>query len=315
MHSSKVSDLVGNWIIRWNFDKANYSPGEEAVVSFWMENTGETALYISDLELEFDFGRYDLKSISGAVYPRENKFLGRARLLIPKDVVGRKIFRLRYRMYEFINDNWVDLGFFSSDKQYSISVYPRPLYRVFVSRGLSTEDRAIGDPIAEMIREWGFETVTVGIEVKVPEEQVPMKVREEIEKSHALIAIATPRFMDALTGLWRTLEWLHSEVGIAFGLDKPLLILKDRRVVLGGLPSYLSKVERVPTIEFDPYNLGELRARLSAIMPGFREWIETNRREEFFNALGKIIVGGLAAVGVIAIISGIVGTLFGSSKK
>jgi hypothetical protein len=38
-----------------------------------------------------------------------------------------------------------------------------PLHRVFLSRGLLIEDRAIGDPIAEMIREWGFETVTVGI--------------------------------------------------------------------------------------------------------------------------------------------------------
>ena len=57
----------------------------------------------------------------------------------------------------------------------------------------------IGDPIVEMIKEWGFETVTVGIEVKVPEEEVPQKVREEIKKADALIAIATPRYMDYLT--------------------------------------------------------------------------------------------------------------------
>jgi len=55
-----------------------------------------------------------------------------------------------------------------------------------------------------MIREWGFETVTVGVEVKVPEEEVARTVEEEIKKADALIAIATPRFLDALTGLWRT---------------------------------------------------------------------------------------------------------------
>jgi len=33
-----------------------------------------------------------------------------------------------------------------------------------------------------MIGGWGFETVTMGIEVKVPEEQVPIAVRREIER-------------------------------------------------------------------------------------------------------------------------------------
>lgn len=207
------------------------------------------------------------------------------------------------------------MGFHSSEKQYFISVYPSPFYRVFVSRGLLTEDRVVGDPIVEMIREWGFETVTVGIEVKVPEERVPMRVRDEIKKSDALVAIATPRHMDALTGLWRTLEWLHDEVGIVFGLDKPLLILKDRRVALSGLLSYLTKLGQIPVMEFDPHNLDELRRRISGIMPGFREWIETKRRQEFFDSLGRIVIGGLAVVGLITIVGGIAAMLFGSSKK
>lgn len=306
---------MGNWIIRWNFNKSTYTPGEQALISFWIENNGDNPLYLSNLELQFDFGTYSLKSIGGMISPRENKFLGNVWLSLPKSVVGRKIFTLKYRLQEYINNNWVDLGFYSSDRQYFISVYPAPLYRAFVVRGLSTEDRAIGDPIAEMIREWGFETVTVGIEVKVPEEQVPLQVREEIKKSEAVIAIATPRFMDALTGLWRTLEWHHDEVGIAFGIDKPLLILKDKRVSLGGLPSYLMKLKQIPAIEFDPYNLDELKNGLSTIMPGFREWIETKRKQGFFETLERIITGGLAVVGVIAIITGIVGALSGSSKK
>jgi hypothetical protein len=306
---------MGNWIIRWAFNKTSYSPGEVGLVSFWMENTGENPLYLSDLKLEFDFGTYNLESISGMVLPRENKFLGNVQLSFPKNVVGRKIYTLRYHMYEYINDSWIDLGSYLSEKQYFISVYPTPLYKVFVSRGLSVDDRAIGDPIVEMIREWGFETVTVGIEVKAPEEQVPIKVREEIKNSEAVIAIATPRYLDALTGLWRTLEWLHGEVGIAFGIDKPLLILKDKRISLGGLPSYLTKLKQVPVIEFDPYNLDEVKTGLSSIMPAFREWIETKRRQEFFETLGKIAIGGLAILGLITIISGFTGTLSGSSKK
>jgi len=306
---------MGSWIIRWNFDKESYNPGGSALASFWLENTGDTYLHLSELELDFDFGTYNLEGISGTIPPRANKFIGKVRLSLPKNVVGRKIFIIRYRMYEYIGNKWVDLGYYQSDKQYFISVYPRPFYRVFVSRGLRIEDRAIGDPIAEMIREWGIKTVTVGIEVKVPDEQVPQKVREEIRKADALIAIATPRYMDALTGLWRTLGWLHAEVGIAFGIDKPLLILKDKRTFLGGLPSYLANLKQTPIIKFDPNNLDKLRTGLSSLMPGFREWIETKRRQEFFDALGKIIVGRLAVVGAIAIISGSEGVLGGASKK
>lgn len=306
---------MGSWIIRWNFDKESYNPGKSALASFWLENTGDTYLYLSELKLDFDFGAYNLEGISGTIPPRANKFLGNVRLLLPKNIIGRKIFTIRYHIYEYIHNNWVDLGYYQSDKQYFISVYPTPFYRVFISRGLTVEDRAIGDPIAEMIREWGFETVTLGIEVKVPDEQVPQKVREEITKADALIAVATPRYMDALTRLWRTLSWFHDEVSIAFGIHKPLLILKDKRVSLKGLPSYLVNLKQSPSIEFDPYNLDELRTGLSSLMPGFREWIETKRRQEFFDALGKIIIGGLAIVGGIAIISGITGALGGASKK
>lgn len=151
--------------------------------------------------------------------------------------------------------------------------------------------------------------------MKARDEEVPLKVKEELMKSDAVIAIATPRYLDALTGVWKTLEWLHGEVGIAFGIDKPLLILKDRRVSLGGLPSYLSRVKLAPIIEFNPYDLDELKRGLSTIMPGFREWIETKRREEFFESLRKITIQRLGVIGAIAIVSGIIGALFGSSKK
>ncbi|MEM4469215.1 MAG: hypothetical protein QXS32_09140 [Candidatus Nezhaarchaeales archaeon] len=304
-----------SWIIRWNFDKEKYSPGEVALISFWFENTGDTPLYLSEVKLEFDFEEYNLDNIRGMALPRKSTFLGSARIRFPKIVVGRRFFKWKYRMHEYINNSWVDLGIFETNKQYFISIYPTPFYKVFISRGLTIEDRSIGDPIAEMIREWGFETVTIGIEVKVPEEQVPLRVREEIRSADALIAIATPRFMDSLTGVWRTLEWLHNEVGIAFGIDKPLLILKDKRVVLGGLPSYLEKLELVPVIEFDPFNLDELKSKLSAIMPSFRESIEAKRMVEFQEMLMKIAIGGLAVISFAAVISGIAGVIAGLFKK
>ena len=72
-------------------------------------------------------------------------------------------------------------------------------------------------------------------------------IRGGVLNSDCLIAIATPRYLDALSGVWRTFPYLHNEVGIAFGREFPMLILLDRRVAIDGLPSTL----REYTVEFD----------------------------------------------------------------
>jgi len=51
-------------------------------------------------------------------------------------------------------------------------------------------------------------------------------------------------------------------------------------------------------------------------MSFFKEWIETRRRQEFFEILGKLVIGGLVILGLIALsVSGIIGSVLGSSKK
>ena len=303
---------MASWNIWWNFDKPSYSPGDFAFVSLWLENVGSNSIYLSSLEIGFDFGIYPLKSINGIADPGKKQFLGGVSIELPEDVVGIKTFELKYNIHEFVNSNGIDLGSYVSNC-YSISICPSPLYKVFVSRGLWIEDRMIGDPIAHMIREWGFNTVTIGIEVLVQNHEVSEKVKSEIKSSDALIAIATPRFLDSLTGLWKTLEWCHSETGIAFGLNKPLLILKDNRLSLGGLPSYLSDLPNQLVVEFNPAKLDELKMMFSEIMPGFRDWIAGKKKQEFFNTLGKIAVGGLALKGLMSMINGSEGSTHGSS--
>jgi hypothetical protein len=264
--------------------------------------------------MEFDFGTYDLQTVAGQIAPMRTQFLGTASLPLPAVAVGRKMFNFKYRIYEYVGNDWLDIGLYQLDQQFFISVYPKPLYRVFVSRSLCVQDRVMGDPIVEMIREWGFQTVTIGVEIQVPEERVVETVREQIRTADAVIAIASPRHLDALSGFWKTLEWAHGEVGIGFGIDKPLLILKETRVVLGGLPAYLA-ARQTPNLEFDAYQLEDLRTRLPAVMPEFRGWIETKRRQEFLASLGKLAVGALAVVGGAVVISGVFGTQSGSSKK
>ena len=188
---------MGSWSISWKFSKSSYSPGELATVSFWLRNTGSTYLCLSELELIFDFGTYKLGSLCNVIPPGTNKFLGSVNLSLPKNVAGRKVFTIKYHIYEQIDKKWIDRGNYQSDKSYILNIYPKPFYKVFVSKGLRSEDRTISDPIVEMIKEWGFETKTVGDEIKVPDDQALSKIREEIRNADALIVIATPRYMDA----------------------------------------------------------------------------------------------------------------------
>ena len=86
---------MNNWTIRWNFDKESYAPGESALISFWLENTNDTYLYISNLELEFDFGIFNLATIGGTIPPRTNTFLGTHSITCGKP----PLFSLRYQLH------------------------------------------------------------------------------------------------------------------------------------------------------------------------------------------------------------------------
>ena len=188
-------------------------------------------------------------------------------------------------------------------------IYPRPAYRLFLSRGIRPEDLKIGDRIASIIRQWGFCTVTVGIEVKVPDHQVAFEVRRQILMSDAVLVIATQRTQDVITQTWKSLEWIHAETGIAYGFNKPLLILKDNRVNIGGLPSYLTISNPKLELPFDASNLGNLREMLSLVMPSFRSSIQNKSSEELIQTLGKVVIGGFAFIGVASVIKHIIGNI------
>ena len=89
---------------------------------------------------------------------------------------------------------------------------------------------------------------------------------------------------------------------MAFARQKPILILKDRNVNLGGLPSYLPPNTQ---LEFDPYNLNDLKRRLSLAILWFRESIERKNTADFYDKLKNLAIGGLAAFGGVVILGGI----------
>jgi hypothetical protein len=273
-----------------------------------LENTGDTYLHATEVGLQFEFQEkqnlYYPASCNTQVAPRANLYLSSVTFEIPRLVAGVVRYRVCYHLWEYdaVRRNWLDLGTSWSESNHYIKALPLPYYRAFVSRGVPPEDRVVGNQIVDMIKEWGLETYTVGIEETADPKLLKEEVRDRIVKSDCLIAIATPRYLDALSGLWRTLEWLHGEVGIAYGTERPILVLRDESIALGGLPGEIKEF----ALPYNPLNLEELRQKLGARMLPFREWIASRKREQF--------LATVAGIGIPLLIGGIIGFIIGRSR-
>jgi len=301
-------------MLRWNYNRETYQPGDTGTVFFNLENLGNKPLFVSDVGLQFNWMKdkyYHVElnnNYGNVVPPNSTRFITAMNFNIPQTISGQTLYRVYYHLYEYdkTTDQWYDLGERWSEDKYFINVFPLPYYKAFITRSLSPEDRSNGDEIVRIIKEWGFSTKTVEFKDRVSDEVLRETIKREILNSDCLISIATPRYLDALSGVWRTFPYLHGEVGIAFGHNYPILILVDNRVAIDGLPSTL----REYMIEFSPYDYEETRKRISAVMPSFRNWVANKKWEEFTNTLGKIAMG----VGLV-IAGGIAGALLASSKK
>jgi hypothetical protein len=246
-------------------------------------------------QIEFEFGVCPLpQTVDGPIALSSTGFLGTISIDLPPNRIGAQSFRLKFDIHELINQDWVQRPTYST-RYYIINIFSMPTYRIFLSRGLCTEDRIVGGAIEQLLREWGCDPVTVGINIQVPE--VLSAIDYHIENSKGLIAIATPRYRDSRE-VWHTLEWLHSESAIAYSKRKPILILKDKTVNSSGLLSYLNP-QRV--LEYDPLDLYDL----SVIMPRFRAAIEEKNTENFYQILWDVALKG--AFGVLVLV-GIIGS-------
>jgi len=300
---------MNKWIVSWNFNRPYYKPGDNGEVHFRLNNKGNSLLYLANIGIQFKYQKIERKyyalKCSHQIRPLSEAHIGSIRFQIPESITGIEFYRMTYHLYKysFKTYSYKDLGVFWSDWNYYVKIIPTPNLRAFISRGLHPADKFIADSIVEMIKEWGFETYTVGLEIIVDRKKVKKEIRERLIKSDCLIAIATPRYYDCLEGLWRTLEWLQGEVGVAYGLNRPILVVKDKNVRLGGLAGEFKKY----SISFDSINLESFKNDLGKIMPPFRRWISKRKRHDFLKAI--------ASIGIPLGVGGIFGYLIGRSKR
>lgn len=164
-----------------------------------------------------------------------------------------------------------------------------------MSRSIRDKDRPIGDFIAQRLRQWNLETRTVGIEVYATKQDTALTIKKEIRHADGVVAIATPRNYDQITDTWKTLEWLYSEHGIAYGINKPLLVLRESSVKLDALPFYLNSFENTPNFEFSINNLNKLIYDIDYHMPYYIESVKKVRVDKFYSDLltgGTIFLAG-----------------------
>ncbi len=91
--------------------------------------------------------------------------------------------------------------------------------------------------------------VTGGIEIPVSDSDTRKINDSEIQNLAGLIAIITPGILDHSAQAYETIKWLHNERGLSDAKRKPVMILKDREVILRELASHLNPDTR---LEFDP---------------------------------------------------------------
>lgn len=291
------------WVLYPKPDRFVHAPKEQLKIGLTVQNLSDTALYFSKVKIapswaEEKEGIKLLESKDKEYLPaRASMFLTEFNLTLPQKAgLYSMKFGLETWVYNSYTADWKNLGtLWTSDWGY-IQVTPRPTYRVFVSRSLRLEDSPVADQIENMIKLWGFETITAGIN-RFSEDpmRIPDDINETIKKSDALIAICTPRDYSLQEKVYKTLPWIHIESTMAFESDKPLLFIVDERIKLEGLLEF----PKFPKVFYHPTRLEVLEHRLAIAMPGFRGWIADKRQQQFLDALIKagIIFGGIWLVG------------------
>jgi hypothetical protein len=187
-----------------------------------------------------------------------------------------------------------------SDQGHPLQVGPLRPFLAFVSRSLRPEDAPLVEPFVKRLRLWGLNPRTVGVNVTARDpSQVSPDVREWIAKCDCLVAVATPR--EALaSGEYQPPDWIHSELGIAYGREKPFLLIHEASVRVGGLPERTGF--RLP---FEAAHPERAFPALDAQMPEIRAWCQVGRAAS--RRAGWIDLGtkALAVFGAIRLVQGL----------
>lgn len=301
-------------------DRIFYLPNDTVIFDVFAKNNSNVIIRITNFILKFKDGfNIPLPNLDFVLYPELNKVSSDSSAIKLNNQYGNKQFSLCYDIY-LLDNEWVLDEQYESKQYYFFNVITKRelssgQFVIFLSRGRLPEDREIGEIIKARLREWNIDSKTVGIDIDTLDEQTVKVIRKEIIESDGLIAIATPRNYDIITKTWQTLEWLHAELGIAFAIDKPLLIINENNTPLKGLPSYLVNYNNIPSFTFDRGNIQNLIINIDIHMPYFREWLKKYRDKQFFDSFAEFGKISLAIIGGLVVAKNIFDGFMSDSKR
>lgn len=158
------------WKIYPLLNKNVAAPGEDIQVNLDIENPNNSYIYISEVLIEIPQANLYWKlNAQTQVPPFTRCFLASVNLQLPINLTGQQLlgFKLSTWQFDGLDQKWKHSGLIETNGYHSFWMLPSPRYKAFVSRSNRDYDKPIVEPIVRMIQEWGFETVTVGINIMV----------------------------------------------------------------------------------------------------------------------------------------------------
>lgn len=284
------------WKLYYSWDKGTFSPAEQVSGYLLIQNTSERPIFIQKVRLCFDWSsKVLLFSLGVHIPPDRQSFIPLQPIKIPSTIAGKRKIHCYIETFAYQHETrkWISYGFIPRKGDILLNIKPEPIYSAFISRSNWEQDKPLIDPIVKRISEWGLDCYTVGINVRARDPNRPSpKIRKEIAKADCLIAIATPRDLLVKHGMWTAPDWLHGEVGIGFGKEKPILVIYEESIRLSGLPAQFY------CIPFSMHDLPLLMPKIDAIMPYVRKWIEKQKWDALWTNIFKGIAISTVGYGI-----------------
>lgn len=175
----------------------------------------------------------------------------------------------------------------------------------FVSCSLRNEDRWFIDLVANILYHYQIRPFgTVGLYDASTENPVQL-MKKNIEQADFVVIVATKRYLtkDSSNGKISNMlsEMIHTEAGMAFANSKPVVVFVEEGTNVG---NFLPQITQYITLDGTQNNLDSQTNLIMYLINNAYQKSEEIKRQKSWQALGRLVVGGLAIFGGLKLLDG-----------
>lgn len=177
--------------------------------------------------------------------------------------------------------------------------------KAFLSCSLRSEDRKFVILVSDILKSFNIQPFgTVGMLTASPENTVT-SMKKNIELSDFVVVAATKRYFtrDNHTGKEsNTLsEMVHSEIGMAEALNKPIVVFVKKGTNVGSL---IKNITQYIYLDGTQINFDSQKNMIFDLLNKAYLKSQETKKKESFNSLKNLLIGGLAVYGGLSFFSG-----------